>query len=89
MPEAGTLTAGFALEFMDCVGVGGWTSLSFRAEGVDVSPGVTTLTLPGSAADANHNGLVAVQWEASLTADPPRRCDLVFTIDDIRLLREP
>jgi hypothetical protein len=132
VPEAGTLTAGFALELIDCVAVSGWSSLSFRAEGnlgacplraalriagaahdtaasdcsldavsgaqtcvtrttpsVDVSPGVTTLTLPGGAGDDNESGLVAVQWEASLTADPPRRCDLVFTLDDIRLLRAP
>jgi len=52
---------------------------------VDVSPGVTTLAFPRRAAGDSETGLVAVEWKASLTADPPRRCDLVFTIDDIRL----
>jgi hypothetical protein len=130
VPEAGTLTAGFALEFTDCVSVAGWTSLSFRAEGklgdcplraalrfadaardtsasecandpvsgvqtcvtrttpsVDVLPGITTLTMPGGASNDNQSGLVAVQWEATLTTEPPRRCD--FTLDDISLLRKP
>jgi hypothetical protein len=130
VPEAGTLTAGFALELTQCLAVGGFTSLSFSSEGklgdcplraalrfadaghdtaladcttdtvsgaqtcvtdttasVDVSPGVTTLAFPRRAPGDSETGLVAVQWEASLTAAPPRRCDLVFTIDDIHLVR--
>ena len=61
------------------------TCFTATTASVAVSPGVTTLTLPRRTAGDSETGLVAVEWDASLTADPPRRCDLVFTIDDIRL----
>ncbi len=52
---------------------------------VDVSPGVNTLSLPHDRGDRANTGLGGVEWEATLAVDPPRRCDLVFTIDDIRI----